>query len=315
MTKEQSINEYFFRINKVIDYIKAHLDEDLSLEKLSEISTFSKFHFHRIFKALTGQTVNNFIRNARIERSVFYLNHDPSSTIADIAFRSGFSNQASFYRTFKDIHQIKPTDFRDHKRKENSKICEKDSNNRNLQEQIQSYLATRIYNLKEINMDKGKSIQIEIKDLSELHVVYIRNLSIHMHDSETFGKMIEALLKWALPKGLVNFPETKVLTVYRSNPNDKGIIQADVCLTVPDEIEGEGIIGKTILTGGKYAVIHKEATLAECFTTWDYVFKEWFPSNGYQPDNRNFYINHLNEPEKHPQKLHIFDMCIPIREL
>jgi AraC family transcriptional regulator len=127
--------------------------------------------------------------------------------------------------------------------------------------------------------------------------------------------MFEALMTWAAPRGLVNFPETKALTVYRSNPNLNGMIQADVCLTVPEEIEGEGIIGRTTLSGGKYAVVHKEATMDECFSTWDYIFEEWFPTNGYQPDNRNFYINHLNESEKHPQKLHIFDMCIPVKPL
>jgi AraC family transcriptional regulator len=57
MTKEESIKEYFFRINKSIDYIKANLHSDLSLDKLARQANFSKFHFHRIFKSITSTSV------------------------------------------------------------------------------------------------------------------------------------------------------------------------------------------------------------------------------------------------------------------
>lgn len=50
MTKEESITEYYFRINKSIDYIKENLDKKLPLDKIASVSNFSKFHFHRIFK-------------------------------------------------------------------------------------------------------------------------------------------------------------------------------------------------------------------------------------------------------------------------
>jgi len=143
----------------------------------------------------------------------------------------------------------------------------------------------------------------------------VRNLDVHIHDSDTFAKMFQLLLEWAAPKGLVNFPETKALTVYRSNANLSGRVQADVCLTVPEGTKGEGLIGTTAVSGGLYAVVHKEATLEECFTTWDYIFEVWFEQNGYQPDHRNFYIRHLNDAKTHPQNLHIFDMCIPVKPL
>ncbi|WP_207435757.1 AraC family transcriptional regulator [Sabulibacter ruber] len=313
--QEQSIGEYFARVNKAIDYIRLHLGEDLSLDAVAERSHFSKFHFHRVFKATTGKTLSRFMRDARVERAAFYLTHSPSAPVGEIAFLSGFANETSFFRTFKDARRMTPIEYRESLQGEDSKICKEEGNKRDLHEKMESYLASRIHNLKETSMEKGISIEVEVKDLPELHVVYLRNLNIHLHDSEAFGSMFEALMRWAAPRGLVNFPETKALTVYRSNPNPSGFIQADVCLTVPEGTLGEGIIGSTVLTGGKYAVVRKEATMAECFSAWDYVFQEWLPGNGYQPDSRNFYISHLNEPEKHPQKLHIFDMCIPVKPL
>jgi AraC family transcriptional regulator len=44
------------RINRVVDYIDAHLDEEHTLKNLSQVTHFSPFHFHRIFRVLTGET-------------------------------------------------------------------------------------------------------------------------------------------------------------------------------------------------------------------------------------------------------------------
>jgi AraC family transcriptional regulator len=59
-------NYYEERVNRVLDYVTQHLDGDLSLKKLASVSYFSAFHFHRIFQGITGETVNNFVRRARL---------------------------------------------------------------------------------------------------------------------------------------------------------------------------------------------------------------------------------------------------------
>ena len=65
---------YTARINKVIDYIEANIAEgDLSLKKLSSVAGFSQFHFHRIFAAMMGETLNLFIQRVRIEKSAAML--------------------------------------------------------------------------------------------------------------------------------------------------------------------------------------------------------------------------------------------------
>lgn len=53
--------EYIVRINSVINHIQNHMDEDLSLKVLSSVAVFSPFHFHRIFKAIVGENLNEFL--------------------------------------------------------------------------------------------------------------------------------------------------------------------------------------------------------------------------------------------------------------
>ena len=61
-------NIYIQRVNHVIDYITTHLDEALSLQVLASVAGFSEFHFHRIFKAIVGETLNQFLWRVRVER-------------------------------------------------------------------------------------------------------------------------------------------------------------------------------------------------------------------------------------------------------
>jgi AraC family transcriptional regulator len=53
--------EYQHRVNRVVDYIQEHRTEELSLDVLAQVAAFSPFHFHRIFKAVTGENVKEFI--------------------------------------------------------------------------------------------------------------------------------------------------------------------------------------------------------------------------------------------------------------
>ncbi|CAA9197378.1 AraC family transcriptional regulator [Flavobacterium collinsii] len=313
MTKEESVKEYYFRINKSIDYIKENLQEELSLEKLADLSNFSKFHFHRIFKSVTGTTINEFIKNAKIERALFFLMNNPSKTISEIANDCGFLSISSFSRSFREVRQMTPTEWR--KLHQNSNIGIIDSNIGKMQSEIENYLALKLNNLKNIEMSETMKLDFEIKKLEAFNVIYIRNLNIQKHDSKTFEEMFKQLFSWASPRNLVNFPETKALTVYRSNANLEGKLQADVCLSVPKRIVGEGVIGSTVISGGLYAIFHKEAPMSECFKTWNYIYEVWFEENGYQPDNRNFFLSHLNDPKLHPENLHIIDIYIPIKLL
>ena len=82
--------EYTSRINRVIDYIEKNTDKGLSLESLAKVAIFSPFHFHRIFRAMVGETLNQFIQRIRIEKAAAQLIVNPKKSITEIAFDCGF---------------------------------------------------------------------------------------------------------------------------------------------------------------------------------------------------------------------------------
>lgn len=103
---------YERRIKQVVSYICAHLDEPLTVELLSEVSGFSKFHFHRQFTEHSGFTVSHFVRLTRLKRAAYQLAFDPKRRIIDVALEAGFSAPESFARAFKEAQGQTPSDFR-----------------------------------------------------------------------------------------------------------------------------------------------------------------------------------------------------------
>ena len=107
-------NDYTQRINKVVAYINNHLDESLDLKTLSEVAALSEFHFHRVFKALKGETIGAHITRLRLEATARLLRYTPLP-IEEIAFNIGYETPASLSKAFKNQYGITPSEYRTNK--------------------------------------------------------------------------------------------------------------------------------------------------------------------------------------------------------
>jgi AraC-like DNA-binding protein len=120
--KTQANNEYAQRINRVIDYLRGNLDRQVKLEELAKVACFSEFHFHRIFGAVSGETLNNFTNRLRLEKAARLLRYS-GQNLTDIALECGFSSSATFSRAFRSGYDTSPSQFRKSGEIKKSKIC------------------------------------------------------------------------------------------------------------------------------------------------------------------------------------------------
>lgn len=102
---------YLNRVQQGIDYIEAHLHTDIDVSCVAQAAGLSQWHFQRIFKALTHETLKTYIRSRRFAGALNQLLHS-KMPILDIALAAGFGTQASFTRAFKSCFQITPTQYR-----------------------------------------------------------------------------------------------------------------------------------------------------------------------------------------------------------
>lgn len=103
--------EYTAKFINICDYIANNCTEDLSLDKMADLSGFSKFHFSRLFKQFSGQTFYQYVSHKRIERAELLLAREDLS-ITDVASLSGFESLSAFIRMFKQIKGMTPTQYR-----------------------------------------------------------------------------------------------------------------------------------------------------------------------------------------------------------
>ncbi len=102
---------YLERIQRGVDYIETKLDEDVALSDVAKLAGISQWHFQRIFKALTGETLKTYIRSRRLAASLERL-LTTELRVLDIAMLAGFESQEAFARAFKQAFGLTPQQYR-----------------------------------------------------------------------------------------------------------------------------------------------------------------------------------------------------------
>lgn len=102
---------YVAAISDVLAYVQDHLDDALTPHQLANIACFSEHHFHRIFRAVVGESVMDHVRRLRMERAALQLKTSRQS-IGSIALDAGYGAQEAFTRIFQAYFGLTPRIFR-----------------------------------------------------------------------------------------------------------------------------------------------------------------------------------------------------------
>lgn len=303
--------EYAARFNRVLDYIQAHLAEEMDLEALAAVACFSPYHFHRLFRGWMGETLHDFIFRLRVERAATQLIYNPRKSITEIALDCGFSSSSTFARAFRAFHGVSATEWRNRKnRKTDRKDCEAGTGPTNA-----SWNATDgLGPFREVPVTM--KIDVDVKQLEPLHVAYLRHVGPFQNDTGLFERLFGRLCGWAGPRGLLG-PGTQFLSIYHDNPEvtEAAKLRLDVAISVSPDTKVDGEIGKQVLPGGMYAVTRVRIKPEQYGEAWDALMGGWFPSSGYQPDDRPCFELYLNDPKTDPEGMHEVAICEPVKPL
>ncbi len=192
------------------------------------MAAFSPFHFHRLFKVVTGETLSRFIGRLRIEKATSQLLYNPGKSITEIALDCGFSSLTVFSRAFKETLGISASEYRDSDvsdsrletsnrffRKAIDEIC-KDI------EIVSAYVDPRTNNRtwKIATLDQ-KEIIVEIKEIPEIEIAYIRHIGLprETDNMELFRKMYEKLVRWGYNRDVITPPKVPIVVLFH-DPNE-----------------------------------------------------------------------------------------------
>jgi AraC family transcriptional regulator len=292
--------EYTRRINKTLEYIDRHIDEVIRLEDLAKTSHFSAYHFHRIFHALVGETVNKYVTRKRMEKAVQRLITKPELSITEVAEQGGFSSSANFSKAFKLYFGVSPSElrnagFRDDAVTVNSKIGKifrnygKAFNPQDLYSQCVTNVTTfEPEELKEILM------QVKVEEVSEKNIVYLSSPRGYELDSvyDTWKRIIQ----WADSNEIANDWPTRFALCHDNpaiTPEDK--CRYDACVVIEANMEVNAPYYKSVIPGGKYAVARFKDRASKINQFMTELCSQWFCHSGYEPDDYPPIFNYLND--------------------
>ena len=276
-------NDYTQRINKVVAYINDHLDESLDLKTLAEVAALSEFHFHRVFKALKGETIGAHISRLRIEAAARLLRYSALS-IEDIAFNIGYEAPAALSKAFKNQYGISPTQYRTNK---------------------DIYIMKKEIINPDLALKAPKIIELEPKNL-----IYIALTG--EYGTLDYGKAYEQL--WAVVKSQKLFTKgIESICVSYDDPKitEASLQRSEVSLAIHKPAHPEGEVSCKTLAGGKYAVFFYQGSYTHLSAVYDAAMR-WVIDSEYEVREEPTFEKYLNDSRRTPEEKLKTEVYIPI---
>jgi len=278
------------RIARVCDYINQNLNEDLSLERLSAVAAFSKYHFHRVFSACTGISVTRFIQLARLKRASFRLAFEPERRIIDIALEAGFETPEAFARAFKRTFEQSPSQFR-------------------AQPQWPQWQAR----FEAIDQPRGASpMHVKVVDFPTTQVALLE----HLGDPATVMETAAKFIAWRKETGLSPVATSQTFGIPHSDPNttEPEKFRWDVCGSINEDVPANQYGVKTgFIPGGRCAVIRHEGSLANLEQSIYHVYRDWLPQSGEELRDFPCYFHYINLIHEVDECDLLTDVYVPLK--
>ncbi|MCG8482732.1 MAG: AraC family transcriptional regulator [Clostridia bacterium] len=237
-------------INCAIDYIRAHLEENLTVEDIAEQCHFSKFYFNRLFKSVVGESVYAFIKRQRIEKSALRMSLEPEKSITEIGVHYGYS-ASNYSVAFKKHYGLSPATFKKN-RKETRVIRHR--------KYYPVDLTKKSYD------DYNRHIRPV--QLPDFEVIYQRFIGEYYNHPGYWKEFCTAHAHYI-------DEESKYFDISYDDPiiTDENRCIADICITTTQPI-GPDCTTK-VIEGGLYMVYNFQGPLTKIFETFQGLMSIW----------------------------------------
>lgn len=296
--KIQANSEYTQRIDRVIDYLRGNLDRPVKLAELADVACFSEFHFHRIFTAVSGETLNSFTNRLRLEKAARLLRYSEQS-LTDIALDCGFSSSATFSRAFRSGYDTSPSQFRKSGEIKNSKIRKE-------------LFPEDEYGIPMSAEEKRAAFPVRLIDIPERQVAYIRVKNAF--DMDKVLAALKKLMEWAKSQNVFSQGILFGMTVDDPHVTPKHLYRYEVCLASSLPFECMQGMSKLKMPAMRYAAIKVSGDIHKVATAWDYLYRDWLINSAWEPEHAPSLEVFLDKERALDWSHFELELCLPIRK-
>lgn len=275
-------NDYERRLRRVLDHIHDNPAGDLSLDTLADVAALSRFHFHRVYAAIVGETAASTVRRMRLHRAAVALvrTADP---IPAIARAVGYPQMASFNRAFAGHHGLTPAAFR--KRGE-------------------------LRPFPPLRPRKGLlmyPVTLRTDPARRLAAVP------HRGAYHEIGRAFEKLGSTVAARGL-HGRFGHMVGVYYDSPADvkPADLRSHAGLEAPEDLALAPPLEEVRLPAGRHAVLTFTGPYAGLHAAYDQLMGVWLPESGEIPADSPVFEVYLNNPMDTAPEALVTEICLPL---
>jgi len=257
-----AVRNYRARMRRVLDHIDRHLDDELDLDTLSRVAAFSKFHFHRQFRATFDVSVHRYVQLMRMQRASKRLVCDESS-VTDVAMDAGYESPEAFARAFRQRFGQSPSAFR---------------KSPDWAPWLPAFGPLKSARSKLMEQTDFTFDDVTIRNVAATPVAVLE----HRGDRAKLGETIERFIRWRKAAGLS--PETSpTFNIFRSErtPADPAEYSMDLCVGTDRPIDPDDDVMKPgIIPGGRCAVLKVDGASHNMEPAALFLYRDWLPASG-----------------------------------
>ncbi|MFZ6757728.1 AraC family transcriptional regulator [Undibacterium sp. Ji50W] len=285
---------YQIRMLKVLYYIDQHLEQDLSVESLSAVAAFSKFHFHRQFSDYFGIAVIKYVQLLRLKKAAHVLAFRQHRQVIDIALESGYESSEAFSRAFKKSLGQSPAHFR----KQSQWTAWQNS-----------YLS--LHHMREQHM----SAQHQLDDVK---IITFPATSIavleHRGDPALLNSSIQKFIAWRRQNKLSPSVSATFNLIYDDLENcipSQYRFDLGAAVQTPVEENAAGIVNK-IIPEGSCAVLRHTGSDALLGASIRFLYGQWLPQSGASLRDFPLFLQRLSFYPDVPEHQMMIDIFLPL---
>ena len=267
--KNNSKQQQKARINETLFAIHGDLAHPWTAQELAGVAAYSPHHFQRVFKSVTGENLNIYLRRTRLEKAANLLIYHPDISILEIAQKCGFQSPASFTHRFKEWFGDTPKHWRNGGYEQfTQRVTESHQD-----EEVLAKL--KLQNIK--HRDEFNGIKIVTREPTR--VAYVRHQGYNRSISQAWRKLVA----WAESEDLL-WQQQEMIGLYHSNPNIVPLPQCRyvACIQVPNDVWRHQEIGIMTIPGGLHAQLAVSGHYGDLLPVLHRVLHFWLPHSGYR---------------------------------
>lgn len=280
---------YAQRFDRVFEYIDQHLDEPLTVEQLSGVAHFSKFHFHRQFSQYVGIGVFAYVRQLRLRQASYRLVFRRHERIIDIALDAGFESPEAFSRAFRQVFGQSPSQFR---------------KSPQWQPWSESFRLP--------HRERREKMDVKIVDFAETQIAVLAHRGAPEQLNDSALKFIE----WRKQSGLSPVKTSRTFGIAYDDPEstEPELFRFDICGAVSEKVPNnpQGVVNG-VIPGGRCAVVRHLGSHDRIGETVYPLYREWLPESGEKLRDFPLYFHYLNLiPDVAEHEL-VTDIYLPLK--